>query len=97
MRVDPNNSSKSSPERAGLYFSATVERAGPGRATNLSTPSDRSSDLELTNVGVTRFLAAVKEPRIRDNCQFNLDQNGTNGLYKGTMPAPAASDFTPSI
>src|SRR5437763_16379982 len=53
--------------------------------------------LELSNIGgVTRILAAVGTRGIATTVQYNLNQNGANGVYKGTLPASGCpSDFTP--
>src|SRR6185295_17398520 len=49
--------------------------------------------LELTNIGgTTRILAAVGTRGFATPVQYNLDQNGSNGLYKGTMPATGCPD-----
>jgi hypothetical protein len=50
----------------------------------------------LTNVGgTTRIIAAVGVRGFATPVQYNLDQNGANGLYKGTMPANGCpTDFT---
>ena len=37
--------------------------------------------------GVTRILAAVGVRGFATTVQYNLDQNGANGIYKGNMPA----------
>src|SRR6185295_9100711 len=52
--------------------------------------------LELSNVGgTTRIIAAVGVRGFATTVQFNLGQNGANGLYKGTMPASGCpTDFT---
>ena len=54
--------------------------------------------LELTNVGsgVTRIIAAVGVRGFATTVQYNLNQNGANGIYKGTMPASGCpGDFAP--
>jgi hypothetical protein len=101
VRVDPNNSNNVvAGTKNGLYFSYD----GGGNWTGPCTPDSYSSQrqditgLELSNLGggVTRILAAVGVRGIATTVQYNLNQNGANGIYKGTMPASGCpSDFAP--
>ncbi len=99
VRVDPNNSNKVvAGTKTGLYFSYDGGNnwTGPCTTNAFSTQRQDITGLELTNVGgTTRILAAVGVRGFATTVQYNLDQNGANGLYKGTMPASGCpSDFT---
>ena len=87
MRVDPNNSNKVvAGTKTGLYFSydAGNNWTGPCTTNNFSSQRQDITGLELSNVGgVTRILAAVGVRGIATTVQYNLNQNGANGIYKG--------------
>ena len=98
VRVDPNNSNKVvAGTKTGLYLSydGGTNWTGPCTTNSFSTQRQDITGLELTNVGgVTRILAAVGVRGFATTVQYNLDQNGANGLYKGTMPVGGCpSDF----
>jgi len=100
VRVDPNNSNNVvAGTKTGLYFSYDGGNnwAGPCTTNNFSSQRQDITGLELSNVGgTTRILAAVGARGIATTVQYNLNQNGANGLYKATMPASGCpSDFTP--
>ncbi len=100
VRVDPNDSNKVvAGTKTGLYFSYDAGNtwAGPCTPDNYSSQRQDITGLELSNVGgVTRILAAVGTRGIATNVQYNLNQNGANGIYKATMPASGCpSNFTP--
>jgi hypothetical protein len=100
VRVDPNNSNNVvAGTKRGLYFSYDGGNnwSGPCTTNNFSTQRQDITGLELSNVaGVTRILAAVGVRGIATTVQYNLNQNGANGIYKATMPASGCpSDFTP--
>ena len=99
VRVDPNNSNNVvAGTKTGLYFSYDGGNnwTGPCTTNAFSTQRQDITGLELTNIGgTTRILAAVGVRGFATPVQYNLDQNGANGLYKGTMPASGCpSDFT---
>jgi hypothetical protein len=99
VRVDPNNSNNVvAGTKTGLYFSydAGQNWFGPCTTNNHSTQRQDITGLELTNVGgTTRIIAAVGVRGFATTVQYNLDQNGANGLYRGTMPANGCpTDFT---
>jgi hypothetical protein len=52
--------------------------------------------LHLTDTGTsTRIIAAVGVRGFATTVQYNLGQNGANGIYKGTLPASGCpTDFT---
>jgi hypothetical protein len=100
VRVDPNNSNNVvAGTKTGLYFSYDGGNnwTGPCTPDNFSSQRQDITGLELSNVGgVTRILAAIGVRGISTTVQYNLNQNGANGIYKGTMPASGCpSDFTP--
>ncbi len=100
VRVDPNNSNRVvAGTKTGLYFSYDGGNnwTGPCTTNNFSTQRQDITGLELTNMGggVTRIVAAVGVRGFATTVQIGLDQNGANGLYKGTVPASGCpSDFT---
>ena len=100
VRVDPNNSSKVvAGTKTGLFFSydGGTNWTGPCTTNSFSTQRQDITGLELTNLGggVTRIIAAVGVRGFATTVQVGLDQNGANGLYKGTVPASGCpSDFT---
>ena len=91
VRVDPNNSNNVvAGTKTGLYFSYDGGNnwAGPCTTNNFSSQRQDITGLEMTNVnGTTRIIAAVGVRGFATTVQYNLNQNGANGLYKGTMPA----------
>src|SRR5215510_539118 len=83
--------------RSASISLTTVALIGPGRVRHaFNTQRQDITGLELTNIsGTTRILAAVGTRGFATPVQYNLDQNGANGLYKGTMPASGCpSNFT---
>ena len=102
VRVDPNNSNNVvAGTKTGLYFSYDAGNNWTGPCTTNSFSSQRQdiTGLELSNIGgTTRILAAVGVRGISTTVQYNLNQNGANGIYKANMPAsgcPAANDWMP--
>ncbi|MDQ6656425.1 MAG: hypothetical protein M3Y80_11500, partial [Verrucomicrobiota bacterium] len=98
VRVDPNNGNNVvAGTKTGLYFSYNGghDWSGPCTTNSYTTQRQDITGLELSNInGVTRILAAVGTRGFATTVQYNLDQNGANGLYKGTMPASGCpSDF----
>ncbi|HEY0377664.1 MAG TPA: Ig-like domain repeat protein [Pyrinomonadaceae bacterium] len=99
VRVDPNNSNKVvAGTKTGLYLSydGGSNWTGPCYTNALSSQRQDITGLELSNIGgTTRILAAVGTRGFATPVQYNLDQNGANGLYGGTLPASGCpSDFT---
>jgi hypothetical protein len=100
VRVDPNNSNNVvAGTKTGLYFSYDGGNnwTGPCTTNSFATQRQDITGLELTNVGgTTRIIAAVGVRGFATTVQYNLDQNGANGIYKGTMPASGCpGDFAP--
>ena len=100
VRVDPRNSSNVvAGTKSGLYFSydGGTNWTGPCTTNNFSTMRQDITGLALTDTGTsTRIIAAVGVRGFATTVQYNLNQNGANGIYKGTMPASGCpGDFTP--
>lgn len=100
VRVDPNNSSNVvAGTKKGLYFSydGGANWTGPCTTNGFSTQRQDITGLELTDMGsgVTRIVAAVGVRGFATTVQYDLGQNGANGIYKGTMPIDGCpSDFS---
>jgi hypothetical protein len=98
VRVDPNSSNKViAGTKTGLYLSydGGTNWTGPCLTNSFSSMRQDITALELTNIaGVTRIIAAVGARGFATTVQYNLDQNGANGIYKGTMPASGCPSFT---
>ena len=101
VRVDPNNSNNVvAGTKTGLYFSYDGGNnwAGPCTTNNFNTQRQDITGLELSDMGggVTRIIAAVGVRGFSTTLQYNLNQNGANGIYKGTIPASGCpNDFAP--
>jgi hypothetical protein len=100
VRVDPRNSNNVvAGTKVGLYFSydGGTNWTGPCTTNNFNTQRQDITGLALSDVGgSTRIIAAVGVRGFATTVQYNLDQNGANGIYKGTMPASGCpSDFVP--
>ena len=98
VRVDPNNSNiVAAGAKTGLYLSRDGGVSWTQCSTNaFSTQRQDITGLELSNMGggVTRIVAAVGVRGFATTVQFNLDQNGANGIYVGTMPSSGCPSFT---
>jgi len=100
VRVDPNNSNRVvAGTKKGLFLSydGGTNWTGPCTTNNFSTQRQDTTGLELTNMGggVTRILAAIGPRGFATTVQVDLNQNGANGLYKGTIPSSGCpTDFT---
>lgn len=100
VRVDPRNRNNVvAGTKTGLYFSydGGANWTGPCITNNFPTMRQDITGLALTDVGgITRIIAAVGVRGFATTVQYNLDQNGANGIYKGTMPASGCpTDFAP--
>jgi hypothetical protein len=99
VRVDPNNSNNVvAGTKTGLYFSydGGTNWAGPCTTNSFATQRQDITGLELTNVGgTTRIVAAVGVRGFATTVQYNLNQNGANGMYTATMPASGCGSFSP--
>ncbi len=99
VRVDPNNGNNVvAGTKTGLYvsYNGGTDWTGPCVTNVFGTQRQDITGLELTNQGgTTHILAAVGVRGFATPVQYNLDQNGANGLYGGTVPASGCpSDFT---
>jgi Dockerin type I domain len=91
VRVDPRNSNNVvAGTKTGLYFSydGGANWTGPCTTNNFSTMRQDITGLALTDTGTsTRIIAAVGVRGFATTVQYNLNQNGANGIYKGTIAA----------
>ncbi|MDX6512271.1 MAG: hypothetical protein QOE36_1775 [Gaiellaceae bacterium] len=98
VRVDPNNSNKVvAGTKKGLFFSYNggTSWTGPCLTNSFTTQRQDITGLELTNAGgSTRILAAVGARGYATPVQFDLDQNGANGIYSATMASGGCPSFT---
>ena len=99
VRVDPNNSNKVvAGTKQGLYFSydAGVNWTGPCFTNNFSTQRQDVTGLELSNIGGgnTRIIAAIGTRGFATPVQYDLGNNGANGLYSATMGSSGCPSFT---
>ena len=100
VRVDPRNSNNIvAGAKTGLYFSydGGTSWTGPCLTNSHNTMRQDITGLILTDTGSsTRIIAAVGVRGFATTVQYNLNQNGANGLYRGTIPANGCpTDFTP--
>lgn len=99
VRVDPNNSNNVvAGTKLGLYFSydGGANWTGPCLTNAFTSMRQDITALELSNMGsgVTRVLAAVGVRGFATPVQYDLNQNGANGIYSATMPASGCPTFT---
>ena len=99
VRVDPNNSNNVvAGTKTGLYFSRDAGNTWTQCATD-SFGSQRHdiTGLELTDMGggVTRVLAAVGTRGFPTYVQYDLGNNGANGLYAANMTLSGCPTFSP--
>jgi hypothetical protein len=100
VRVDPRNSNNIvAGTKTGLYFSYNggTDWTGPCTTNSFNTMRQDITGLALINTGSsTRVIAAVGVRGFATTVQANLNQNGANGIYGGTLPTSGCpSDFTP--
>src|SRR6476646_2493695 len=99
VRVDPNSSSKVvAGTKQGLYFSydGGANWTGPYFTNNFSTQRQDVTGLELSNMGggQTRIIAAIGARGFATTVQYDLGNNGANGLYSATMGSSGCPSFT---
>jgi hypothetical protein len=99
VKVDPNNSNNVvAGTKTGLFFSydGGANWTGPCTTNHFASQRQDITSLELTSMGggVTRIIAAVGVRGFATTVQYNLDQNGANGIYSATMPASGCPAFT---
>jgi hypothetical protein len=90
VRVDPRNSNNVvAGTKTGLYFSydGGTNWTGPCTTNTFATMRQDITGLALIDAGTsTTIIAAVGVRGFSTTVQYNLNQNGANGIYKGTMP-----------
>ena len=98
VRVDPNNSNNiAAGTKMGLYLSYDQGQTWTNCPTNSFTGQRQDiTGLELTNMGggVTRILAAVGTRGFPTYVQYDLGNNGANGIYTANMQASGCPAFT---
>src|SRR6266568_6113033 len=99
VRVDPNNSNKVvAGTKQGVYFSynAGVNWTGPCFTNNFSTQRQDVTGLELSDTGGgnTRIIAGIGTRGFATTVQYDLGNNGANGLYSATMGSSGCPSFT---
>jgi hypothetical protein len=100
VRVDPRNGNNVvAGTKTGLYFSydGGTNWSGPCLTNSFSTMRQDITGLALIDAGgSTRVIAAVGARGFATAVQPNLNQNGANGIYAGTIPASGCpTDFAP--
>lgn len=100
VRVDPRNSNNVvAGTKTGLYFSydGGTNWSGPCLTNSFNTMRQDITGLALiNNGGSTRIVAAVGVRGFVTTVQPDLNKNGANGIYAGTVPASGCpSDFAP--
>src|SRR4030095_1633107 len=86
VRVDPNNSNNVvAGTKTGLYFSydAGVNWTGPCTTNSFSSQRQDITGLALSDTGTnTRIVAAVGTRGFGTPVQYDLSNQGANGIYK---------------
>ncbi len=100
VRVDPRNSNNVvAGTKTGLYFSydGGTNWTGPCLTNGFNTMRQDITGLALIDNGTsTDIVAAVGVRGFATTVQYDLNQNGANGIYKGTLPASGCpNNFTP--
>ena len=98
VRVDPNNSQNVvAGTKKGVFVSydGGTNWTGPCAPSTFTTQRQDITGLELSDMGggVTRILAAVGVRGFASTVQYDLGQNGANGIYSATMPASGCPSF----
>src|SRR6266700_3525880 len=99
VRVDPNNSNKvvAGTNQCGYFsYDAGVNWTGPCFTNNFSTQRQDVTGLELSNMGGgnTRIIAAIGTRGFATTVQYDLGNNGANGLYSATIGSSGCPSFT---
>src|SRR6266536_1773802 len=98
VRVDPNNSNKVvAGTKQGVYFSydGGVNWAGPCFTNGFLAQRQDVTGLELSNMGGgnTRIIAAIGTRGFATTVQYDLGNNGANGLYSAMMGSSGCPSF----
>ena len=98
VRVDPRNGDNVvAGTKRGLFFSydGGAHWTGPCTTNAFATQRQDITGLELSNVGgSTRIVAAVGVRGFATPVQYNLGENGANGLYQATLGTGGCPVFT---
>jgi hypothetical protein len=99
VRVDPNNSNKVvAGTKQGVYFSydGGANWTGPCFTNNFSTQRQDVTGLELSDMGGgnTRIIAAIGTRGFATTVQYDLGNNGANGLYSASIGSSGCPSFT---
>src|SRR4051812_24753283 len=99
VRVDPNNSSiVAAGTKKGVFVSydGGTNWTGPCAPSGFSTQRQDITGLELSNIGsgVTRILAAVGVRGFASTVQYDLGNNGANGIYSANMGSSGCPAFS---
>jgi len=99
VRVDPNNSNKVvAGTKQGLFFSydGGATWSAPCFTNAFSTQRQDVTGLELSNMGggTTRIIAAIGTRGFATPVQYDLGNNGANGIYSATMGSSGCPTFT---
>src|SRR6266513_681027 len=98
VRVDTNNSSKVvAGTKQGLYFSydGGANWMGPCFTNPFLAQRQDVTGLELSKMGgSTRIIAAIGTRGFATTVQYDLGNNGANGLYTATMGSGGCPTFT---
>src|SRR5581483_7247380 len=93
-----NSSNVAAGTKEGLYFSydGGTSWTGPCLPDTFTTQRQDITDLVLSDMGggVTRILAAVGTRGFASPVQYDLGNNGANGLYSATMAASGCPSFS---
>ena len=99
VRVDPNNSQKVlAGTKKGMFISYNggTDWTGPCSTNSFPTQRQDITGLELSNMGggTTRIIAAVGVRGFATTVQYDLGNNGANGLYSANVPSSGCPSFT---
>ena len=99
VRVDPNNSQKVlAGTKKGMFISYNggTDWTGPCSTNGFPTQRQDITGLELSNMGggTTRIIAAVGVRGFATTVQYDLGNNGANGLYSANVPSSGCPSFT---
>jgi hypothetical protein len=99
VRVDPNSSNKIvAGTKKGVFvsYNGGTNWTGPCLTNAFNTQRQDITGLELTNMGggVTRIIAAVGVRGFATTVQYDLGNNGANGLYSANLPSSGCPTFT---
>jgi hypothetical protein len=99
VRVDPNNSNKviaGTKKGTFVSYNGGTDWTGPCTTNAFSTMRQDITGLELADMGggTTRIIAAVGVRGFATTVQYDLGNNGANGLYAANMPASGCPTFS---